>query len=92
MGRDLWWCLCLEDGAKPSRRVARADGIQSLGAGLTHRADLQLAPGIALRTGLGLWNSVPGTIAVELALWIAGTWIYVRTTRARDRVGGLASE
>jgi len=47
---------------------------------ITHRADLQLAPGVALRTGLGLWNSTPGTIAVEVAMWIAGIWIYVRTT------------
>lgn len=56
---------------------------------VTHRADLQLAPGVALRTGLGLWNSMPGTIAVEVAMWIAGIWIYVRTTRPRDRVGGV---
>ncbi len=57
---------------------------------VTHRPDLQLAPGLALRTGLGLWNSVPATLAVEIPMWIAGIWIYVRTTRARDRVGGLS--
>src|ERR1022692_770034 len=29
---------------------------------IAHRADLQVAPFVALRTGLGLWNSVPATV------------------------------
>ena len=41
------------------------------------------------RIGLGLWNSIPGTLAVELAMFAAGVWLYVGTTRARDRIGGL---
>lgn len=37
--------------------------------------------------GLGLWNSIPWTFAVELAMFFAGVWIYRRATRARDRIG-----
>jgi len=55
---------------------------------ITHRPDMPLYPG-SEKLGLGLWNSVPGTIAVELTLFAAGVWAYVRATRARDRVGRL---
>jgi membrane-bound metal-dependent hydrolase YbcI (DUF457 family) len=55
----------------------------------THRPDMPLYPGSA-RFGLGLWNSIPGTMVVELAMFAAGVWLYVRTTRSRDRVGRYA--
>jgi membrane-bound metal-dependent hydrolase YbcI (DUF457 family) len=35
---------------------------------ITHRPDLPLTLDGGSRIGLGLWNSVPGTLAVELAL------------------------
>jgi hypothetical protein len=57
---------------------------------VSHRADLPLFPGGGPRVGLGLWNSVPATMAVESAMFIAGLWIYLRATRARDRVGWFA--
>ncbi len=53
---------------------------------VTHRADMPLYPG-GPTFGLGLWNSVPATIAVELPLYAAGVWVYLRTTRPRDRIG-----
>jgi hypothetical protein len=53
---------------------------------VSHRADMPLWPG-GPRLGLGLWNSVPGTIAVELALFAAGLWLALSATRARDRRG-----
>ena len=53
---------------------------------ITHRPDLPLYPG-GPRVGLGLWNSVPATVAVEVAMYIAGAWIYLSTTRARGRAG-----
>jgi hypothetical protein len=53
---------------------------------LTHRPDLPLYPG-GEKFGLGLWAFVPATLAVELALYAAGLWMYARATRARDRVG-----
>jgi len=56
---------------------------------LTHRADMPLYPG-GPKFGLGLWNSVPGTVAVELPLYAAGLWVYARATRARDGIGRWA--
>ena len=54
---------------------------------ITHRPDLQLAPGLAPRVGLGLWTSAAATIAVEGLLFVAGLAAYARTTRPRDRAG-----
>jgi membrane-bound metal-dependent hydrolase YbcI (DUF457 family) len=54
---------------------------------VTHRPDLPLYPGGATRVGLGLWNSVAGTIAVESAMFAAGLWMYTSVTRARNRAG-----
>ncbi len=34
--------------------------------------------------GLGLWNSVVGTLLIELTLLAAGVFIYTRGTRPRD--------
>ena len=51
---------------------------------LTHRPDMPLYPGSA-KFGLGLWNSIPLTIAIEVAMFGAGVWLYLRATRARDR-------
>jgi membrane-bound metal-dependent hydrolase YbcI (DUF457 family) len=53
---------------------------------VTHRPDMPLYPGSA-RFGLGLWNSIGATLAVETGLFAAGVAIYVRMTRARDQVG-----
>jgi membrane-bound metal-dependent hydrolase YbcI (DUF457 family) len=53
---------------------------------VTHRPDMPLYPG-SPRFGLGLWNSVPGTMIVELAMFAAGVWLYARATRARDWIG-----
>ena len=55
----------------------------------THRPDLPLAPG-APKVGLGLWSSVPGTIAVEGALFAVGVYLYAAGTRARNRTGRVA--
>lgn len=57
---------------------------------LTHRPDLPLAPGVAGRVGLGLWQSLPATLVVELGIFAVGVWLYVRTTQASDRVGTIA--
>ena len=52
-----------------------------------HRPDLPLWPGSDTLVGLGLWNSVPLTLIVEFALFGAGLALYLRDTRARDRIG-----
>ena len=56
---------------------------------VVHRPDLPLTLGGDARVGLGLWNSIPGTLAVELAMFAAGVWLYLRATPARDRIGSL---
>ena len=53
---------------------------------VTHRPDVPLWPG-GPRLGLGLWNSVPATIAVELLMSVGGLWLALSATRARDRIG-----
>ena len=57
---------------------------------VVHRPDLPLYPGEAGRHGLGLWNSVATTLAIELALFVAGIYLYLRCTRALDRIGTYA--
>jgi hypothetical protein len=54
---------------------------------VSHRPDVPLTIGGSERLGLGLWNSVAGTVAVEGALFAACLWIYTRTTRPVDRTG-----
>jgi hypothetical protein len=56
---------------------------------VTHRPDMPVYPG-GPRLGLGLWNSVAATVAVEVPMFLAGVWIYTRATRARDRIGRWA--
>lgn len=57
---------------------------------VTHRPDLPLWPGGGPTVGLGLWNSVPATMAIESAMFAAGIFIYAFSTRARDLIGVLA--
>ncbi len=53
---------------------------------VSHRPDMPLWPG-GPRLGLGLWNSLPATLVVELLMFAAGLWLALSATRARDRVG-----
>jgi hypothetical protein len=57
---------------------------------ITHIPDLPLWPGDAPLVGLGLWNSLPGTLVVEGMLFVAGIWLYLTATRAADRTGSIA--
>jgi hypothetical protein len=56
---------------------------------VVHRPDLPLYPGSA-KLGLGLWNSVLGSLAVELGILGLGSWIYLRTTKPIDKTGSWA--
>lgn len=53
---------------------------------ITHRPDIPLYPG-GPEYGLGLWNSVMGTLIVEVLLFAAGVAIYLGQTRAKDKIG-----
>jgi hypothetical protein len=54
---------------------------------IVHRPDLPLYPGSHTFIGLGLWNSIPGTIAVEGLLYATGLRMYTRGTIPLDRRG-----
>jgi membrane-bound metal-dependent hydrolase YbcI (DUF457 family) len=56
---------------------------------LTHRPDMPLYPGSS-KMGLGLWNSIPRTLAIEITLYAAALWLYVRATKPRDAIGRWA--
>lgn len=54
-----------------------------------HRPDMPLFPhGPYL--GLGLWNSIPATLAIEGLLYLGGLALYLRSTEPADRVGSWA--
>ena len=57
---------------------------------LVHRPDMPVTVNGTMRLGLGLWNSVPGTLIVELSTFTAGVVLYARKTTARDRIGSVA--
>lgn len=52
-----------------------------------HRPDLLLVPGGGPSFGLGLWNSVAGTLVVETALFAVALSVYLKSTRPLDRAG-----
>jgi membrane-bound metal-dependent hydrolase YbcI (DUF457 family) len=53
---------------------------------LSHRPDMPLWPG-GPKVGAGLWNFTVPTLVVEYGLFVAGAWLYLRATRALDRLG-----
>ena len=57
---------------------------------VTHAPDMPLWPGESPHLGLGLWNSIPGTFAVEGALWVAGISLYLRGRRPATWKGPVA--
>jgi len=76
-------------------RRDRAGALALLAAGVTHwlldvlshAPDMPIAPWMEARLGLGLWNSLYGTLMVEGGLFVASIAIYLRVTRALDRLG-----
>jgi membrane-bound metal-dependent hydrolase YbcI (DUF457 family) len=57
---------------------------------LTHRPDLPLLPGMNTKVGLGLWNSLIGTLLVEGGLFVVGVYLYATATQAKNRTGRWA--
>jgi membrane-bound metal-dependent hydrolase YbcI (DUF457 family) len=55
---------------------------------ISHRADMPLWPGGAARFGLGLWNSVAGTLLVEALMTAAGVALYVSARRREGKTTG----
>jgi hypothetical protein len=52
-----------------------------------HRPDLPIFGASGPKVGWGLWNSIPATLAIEFGIFAIGIVIYLRTTRALDRIG-----
>jgi hypothetical protein len=58
---------------------------------LVHVPDLPLYPGATARFGLGVWQSLPLSLAIEFLAFGGGIALYAAATRARDRIGRWAS-
>ena len=56
---------------------------------VSHRPDMPLTP-TGPKLGLGLWNSIAGTMIVELPMYAVGVWMYASATRPHDRIGTWA--
>src|SRR6266513_957012 len=87
VGRPVWLPL-----PPAQRRLARRAPLgtarrETLGARRRHSSARHAAVPGRGRAGLGLWQSVAGTVVVEGAMFVAGVWLYATATRARDRVG-----
>ncbi len=54
---------------------------------IAHRPDLPLGFGDSVYFGFELWNSVAGTMIFETALFIGGILLFLKTSRAKDRIG-----
>jgi membrane-bound metal-dependent hydrolase YbcI (DUF457 family) len=55
-----------------------------------HRADLPLWPGSSVVVGWGAWRSIPLTLLLDGGTFLVGLVLYLRASRARDRVGSWA--
>ncbi|MCX6134010.1 MAG: hypothetical protein NTU47_09385 [Ignavibacteriales bacterium] len=56
---------------------------------VTHRPDLPLGFGGNTYFGLGLWNSLAGTMIAEVTLFAMGIAFYLQATKAKDRIGSI---
>ena len=57
---------------------------------VSHRPDMPIYPGGGERLGLGLWQSIEATFAIEGLMFAVGIAVYVRSTRSKDRIGTAA--
>lgn len=96
LATGIGWGLLLGLAIYAFRRTARDAAVAGLAVvshwvldWITHAPDMPLWPG-GPKVGLGLWNSVAGTVLVEGAVFALGVGLYLSATRARDRVGSWA--
>lgn len=54
---------------------------------LTHAPDLPIAPGLDLKVGLGLWNSLIFTLLFETVIFAVGIFLYLKITQAKNKKG-----
>jgi membrane-bound metal-dependent hydrolase YbcI (DUF457 family) len=91
------WAALFALGYGLQTRYWRGAGLIGLGVlshwildAVTHRPDLPLYPGGSVFIGLGLWNSVIGTVAVEGAMFALAVWLYRSAAGSRRRAGTLS--
>ena len=53
---------------------------------IVHRPDLPISPINDFKVGLGLWNSLYGTIGIETLFFIAGIWLYIGSIRKKNTI------
>ena len=53
---------------------------------ITHRPDMPLGFG-GVKVGMGLWNSLEGTVFVEAEMFAVGVFLYLGTTKTRNWKG-----
>jgi hypothetical protein len=94
LAMDAVWGLLLAAGFFVRRRCARGAWIlfalvlsHWLLDFMSHRPDMPLAPGVHAAFGLGLWNSIPATVAVEGGFWLVALALYARATTPMSRAG-----
>jgi len=54
---------------------------------ISHTPDLQIVPWSSTVVGLGLWNSVPLSIIVEVLIFLIGIYLYAITTKSKNKTG-----
>ena len=91
---DCLWGLLLGIGYRMATGHAREAWVMGLAFlshwfldFATHRPDMPLLPWGGPRLGLGLWNSVPGTLVVESAMFLASLVLYTKVTAPKDAIG-----
>jgi hypothetical protein len=90
----LGWAVLIGLAYFAAGRERRGAGVVGAGVGRHRFLDVPKHPphrprwpGSRTLVGFGIWNSVPFTLIVELALFALGLALYLRATRARDRLG-----
>ncbi len=53
---------------------------------IVHQPDLPVYPG-GMLLGMNVWSSLALTVLIELTIFAAGVWLYLRRTTALDTVG-----
>jgi len=56
---------------------------------ITHRPDLPIVPGNDFKVWLGLWNSVILTLLIEGFIFLAGAYLYIKSTKAQNKKGKI---
>lgn len=56
---------------------------------ITHRPDLPLLPWNDFKVGFGLWNSIVLTMIIEGLIFLTGSYLYFKTTRAENKKGNM---